>query len=140
MTRKTFAAIALISALMPSLSSAASISVAPTKLEPTGQHTTLTIKAEGAKSSVVQVRVMAWDENKPANVLKPTRDVVVSPPMSKLKPRQELTVRAVRVSKKPLRKRECYRVLVDRIPTDPPKGSQKLALRLRHSIPLCFNP
>lgn len=140
MIRYTLTALALVATLMPSLASAASISVAPTKLEADQKHTSLTIKAEGAKSSVIQVRVMAWDENQPANVLTPTRDVVVSPPMSKLKPRQELTVRAVRVSKKPLTKRTCYRVLVDRLPTDPPKGSQKLALRLRHSVPLCFNP
>lgn len=140
MIRNTLTAFALIGALMPAFASAASISVAPTRMETADQHTTLTVKAEGAKSSVVQIRVFAWDENKPASQLKPTKDVVVSPPMSKLKPRQELTVRAVRVSKNPLRKRECYRVLVDRIPTDPPKGSQKLALRLRHSVPLCFNP
>lgn len=118
---------------------AESISVSPTRIAvpPGGQQSVLTIKAAGARKSVVQVRVMAWDERRPPDQLKATRNVVVSPPISRLSPRQELTVRIVRTARKPVRGRECYRVLVDRLPNDP-DPNQVVALRIRHSVPLCF--
>lgn len=117
-----------------------SISVSPTRISvaPGSQQSVMTIKAAGAQRSVVQVRVMAWNERRPANELKATRKVVVSPPISRLSPRQELTVRIVRTSRKPVRGRECYRVLVDRLP-DAPDPQQVVALRIRHSVPLCFS-
>ncbi len=79
---------------------------------------------------------MRWKHGTPADRLTKTRDVVASPPIAKLKPKQELTVRVVRVSKKPVRGRECYRVLVDTI--HPKAEDQLVNLRVRHSVPLCF--
>ncbi len=118
---------------------AESISVSPTRIAvpPGSQQSVLTIKAAGARQSVVQVRVMAWNERRPPDQLKATRKVVVSPPISRLNPRQELTVRIVRTARKPVRGRECYRILVDRLP-NAPDPEQVVALRIRHSVPLCF--
>lgn len=119
---------------------AESISVSPTKLAVPGggQQTTLTVTAAGDRQSVVQVRVMAWNPRHAPDKLKPTRDVVVSPPISQLAPRQELTVRIVRTRNRPVRGQECYRVLVDRLPSGP-VNDQAIALRIRHSVPLCFS-
>lgn len=126
--------------LLPNIGTAQSVAVSPTRLEvPNGAlQTTLTVKADGGGAAVLQLRVMSWREGQDPNRLKPTRDVVVSPPLAKLKPRQELTVRIVRTKKRAVRKRECYRVLVDRLP-DRKTNGQVVKLQVRHSLPLCFS-
>lgn len=137
----TTAATLLASALMiaPMAAQAESVAVSPTRLEvpKPGRQTTLTVKAGGRQASVVQLRVVKWDGRDPANI-KPTRDVVVSPPMAQLRPRQELTVRILRTKKRAVRGRECYRVLVDRLPGREQSG-QAVKLQVRHSVPLCFS-
>ncbi|GGA16742.1 fimbrial biogenesis chaperone [Neptunicoccus cionae] len=127
-------------ALLPGIVAAQSLSVSPTKLEVANgaRQTTLTVKANSRGSSVLQMRVMAWKEGSDPSRLKATRDVVISPPAAKLRPRQELTVRIVRTKKRAVRKRECYRVLVDRLPDRKAKG-QVVKLQVRHSLPLCFS-
>lgn len=126
-------------ALLPGGVQAQALSVSPTKLEAANgaRQTTLTVKAKGSGPSIVQMRVMAWKEGSDPSRLKATRDVVISPPAAKLGPRQELTVRIVRTKKRAVRKRECYRVLVDRLPDRRTKG-QMVKLQVRHSLPLCF--
>ena len=120
---------------------AQSMSVSPTKLEvsaPSNQ-TVLIIKAGGATISVVQARVMAWNENDDPAKMTLTRNVVISPPAAQLKPGQELSLRIVRVAKNPVVKKECYRVLIDRLPGTERTG-KGIKLQIRHSIPLCFMP
>lgn len=116
-----------------------SLAVSPTKLDVrSANQTTLTVKAGGSQASVLQMRVLKWREGTDPARAKPTRDVVVSPPVARLRPRQELTVRVARVKKRAVRGRECYRVLVDRLPGKEQDG-QAVKLQVRHSIPLCFS-
>lgn len=117
------------------------LSISPTKLEigSGGNATAVTVKAQGAGRSTVQIRVFEWQEGTTPSRIKPTRDVVVSPQITQISNRQELTVRVVRINQRPLRRRTCYRVLVDKLPK-PTGQRQEIALRIRHSIPLCFNP
>ena len=116
-----------------------SISVSPTNLiVPLGnQQTVLTVLAQGSAQSVIQVRVFRWDTSRPPNEFHDQTRVVASPPISRLKARQELTVRIVRVDSAPVQEKECYRVLVDRLP-DNSENTQTISLRIRHSVPLCF--
>lgn len=134
------ACLSLISvATVPTVATADSLTVSPTRLavpNPSKQ-TSLTVKAGGKYLSVLQVRVMKWNERDDPAKLKPTRDVVISPPVAKLRPGQELTVRIVRVKKRSVRKRECYRVLVDRLPGRE-QSKKAVKLQVRHSVPLCF--
>ncbi|WP_353343162.1 fimbria/pilus periplasmic chaperone [Litorivita sp. NS0012-18] len=116
-----------------------SLTVSPTRLNvQASNQTTLTVKAGGKQASVLQMRVLKWREGQDPAKATPTRDVVVSPPVARLNPRQELTVRLVRVNKRPVRGRECYRVLVDRLPGKEQSG-QAVKLQVRHSVPMCFN-
>lgn len=116
------------------------VSVAPTRLEVPGgaEQTTIAVRAASKAGAVVQLRVFAWTEGTPADRLTPTRAVAVSPPMAQLGPRQELTARIVRLAGSPPRGRECYRVLVDRLP-DASRNAGQINLRIRHSVPLCFS-
>ncbi|MDQ2092703.1 fimbrial biogenesis chaperone [Rhodalgimonas zhirmunskyi] len=138
--KKTTACTVLAAGLIlaPMEVSAESVAVSPTRLNVPnkGQQTTLTVKAGGKQASVVQLRVVKWDGRDPDNI-SPTRDVVVSPPMANLRPRQELTVRVLRTKKRAVRGKECYRVLVDRLPGKEQSG-QAVKLQVRHSVPLCF--
>tara|TARA_R110002049_G_scaffold142277_2_gene304140 strand:- start:19421 stop:19810 length:390 start_codon:yes stop_codon:yes gene_type:complete len=114
------------------------LSVSPTRvIVPKANQSTLTVKADGNEQSIVQVRVMEWKEGTAPDRLKKTRNVVISPPVAQLRPRQELTVRIVRTKKRAVRGRECYRVLVDRLPGKEQSG-QAVKLQVRHSVPLCF--
>jgi len=134
------AATATTFTLVPTVTAADSVAVSPTRITvPTkANQTTLTVKAGGREASVVQLRVVAWKPGQDPRQVKPTRDVVVSPPIAKLRPRQELTVRVLRTKKRAVRGQECYRVLVDRLPGREQAG-QAVKLQVRHSVPLCFN-
>lgn len=129
-----FACIALVSS-----AAAQSLAVSPTKIEvaPAGQHTTMTVKSGGQGSSVVQLRIFRWVEGQSPSRLANTRDVAISPPMARLNGRQELTVRIVRTANRRVSGRECYRVLVDRLP-DQTRRTSQIGLRIRHSVPVCF--
>lgn len=116
-----------------------SISISPTSLVVPlgGQQAVLTVRAEGSAQSVIQIRAFRWDPSRPPNEYYKQNQVVVSPPISRLNARQELTVRLVRVDSAPVQEKECYRVLVDRLP-DNLENAKSITLRIRHSVPLCF--
>jgi fimbrial chaperone protein len=119
---------------------AASLSVSPTNIIVNAPQTTglLTLRAGGGELTLGQIRVMKMDIKNGKEVLTPTNDVVVSPPAMKLQPNQEITVRLVRKTKKPIRGgKDCYRVLVDQLPTRKP-GAGTVGFVIRQSIPLCF--
>lgn len=118
-----------------------SLAVSPTRLTVAApaKATTMTIKAEGKGQSVVQIRVMAWNPSDDPGKLRATKSVSVSPPAAKLKSRQELTLRIVRNDKRSVRRLECYRILIDRLPAKAKPG-QAIQLQVRQSVPLCFTP
>lgn len=96
----------------------------------------LTLRATG-ELTLGQIRVLRTDDKATPESMQPTFDVVASPPALKLRPGQEITVRLVRKTNKPVRGKECYRVLVDQIPQKKP-GSATIGFVIRQSIPLCF--
>lgn len=114
-------------------------SVSPTSLKvPAGvQMTTLTVKESGPGEALGQVRVMRWLRGNGQNKLVATRDVVASPPALHMKPNQEITIRLIRTTTRPVRGQECYRVLVDQLPGASQKN-QVVKFTIRQSVPLCF--
>lgn len=80
---------------------------------------------------------MRWLRDGGAGMLQPTRDVVASPPAMQMALGQELTIRLVRTTTKPVVGEECYRVLVDQLPGASQEG-QAVMFTIRHSVPLCF--
>lgn len=129
---------------MVTIASAAAVaadefSVSPTQLRvpATERVATLTVMSSGSGVAVGQVRVMRWHNENGRNDLEPTRDVTASPPSLQMNANQEITIRLVRKSKKPLRSEECYRVLIDKLPNFSGDEPQ-VAFTVRHSVPLCF--
>lgn len=133
------AAFALASWLGP-VADAASLRVAPVLIDLSApqQASTLKVWNDGDAPIHVQVRIFRWRQENGQDVLEPTRDVVVSPPMAALAPKAENVIRVVRVAKTPVTAEESYRVLVDEIPDPARRQGGAVALVLRHSIPVFF--
>ncbi|QCM13019.1 molecular chaperone [Agrobacterium tumefaciens] len=134
-------AAAFIAGLSVSPSYATSLRVSPVILD---------LKAPAAASSLriwndaktpinVQVRIFRWTQQNGEDVLTAAEDVVASPPMTQLKPGAENLIRIVRLSKKPIRAEESYRVIVDELPSRSKSPSGTITLVVRHSIPVFFS-
>lgn len=101
----------------------------------------LTLRNDEAVDVVVQTRVLRWSQAGGKESLEPTTDVVASPPTVKLAPGADYVVRVVRVSKRPVRAEESYRVVVDQLPNVRRQQARAINLLIRHSIPVFFrNP
>ncbi|GHE06097.1 hypothetical protein U879_08430 [Defluviimonas sp. 20V17] len=136
---RVFVGSLLLLVAVPSLCAADSLTVSPTHLfiSAPATQTTLTVRAKGRRPAFLQIRVMRWRKGTDPRAISPTQDVVASPPFARLLPRQELTVRVVRVARQPLHAPKCYRVLVDLLP-GPEQNGHAVRLLIRQSIPLCF--
>ncbi len=86
----------------------------------------------------VQVRVFKWTVANGRNVLQPTHDVVVSPPMTALAPNSENVIRVVRVANSPVEARESYRLIIDQLPDPRQQKPGTVNVLVRHAIPLYF--
>lgn len=137
---RAFAALVILTMLAMTAAQAATLRVSPVLLDVRApqQATSLRVWNDGASAVSVQVRIYRWVQRDGADVLEPTRDVVVSPPIATLQPGEENLVRVVRVSGAPVRAEESYRVLVDELPDPAAVRPGTVALVLRHSIPVFF--
>jgi fimbrial chaperone protein len=121
---------------------AASLRVAPIKLDVAQgvNSTTLRVWNSGDTIVRIQVRVYRWAHTANDDILTAQTAVVASPPIATLKPGGENLIRIVRVATTPVAEREMYRVLVDQLPD--PKGNKPgvVGILVRHAIPLYFEP
>jgi fimbrial chaperone protein len=126
-----------------SISVAGQLRVEPVLLElnAPAAASSLTLRNDEDIDVVVQTRVLRWSQVDGKETLEPTTDVVASPPTVKLAPGADYVVRVVRVSKRPVRGEESYRVIVDQLPNVRRQQARAINLLIRHSIPVFFrNP
>lgn len=130
----------VLAAFMASDAAAASLRVAPVMLqmEAPRQAASLTVRNDGATAINVQARIFRWRQVNGEDVLEPTSDVVVSPPIASLTPGAENVIRVVRVRKDAPVGEESYRVLVDELPDPARARAGAVTLVVRHSIPVFF--
>jgi fimbrial chaperone protein len=130
----------LVHGLAASSAAAATISVSPVSFEivAPSSNAKLTLQNRGEEEVAVQIRVLRWEKKNGADHLAPTKDVVASPPMAKLKPGGKYKVRIVRVSKTPVEAEESYRLLVDQLPKPVKHSSSHVSILIRQSIPVFF--
>ena len=142
MTRR-FAALlfgSIIVAILPTgPSQAAALRVAPIIVDVArGATSTVELQNLGRSETTVQVRVFRWVQKGGLNKLVPTRDVVASPPFTKIKPGRRNIIRIVRLSKRPVVGEESYRILVDELPKRKTARSIRVGIALRYSLPVFF--
>lgn len=116
---------------------AASLQVAPTSItvDAARQAEGLLLANTGDASLHAQARVYRWTQVDGEDVLEPTRDLAISPPMLEVAAGGEQLVRVVRLGLAPATVEASYRVVVDELPVDD-GGGEGLRFVLRYSIPV----
>jgi fimbrial chaperone protein len=138
--RATFLAAAFgCSALLPQ-AVAGSVSVSPTLIDQVAPSNAaaVTLQTPGKDPVRIQMRIFHWTQVGGEDRLEPTRDVVTSPPMLKIAPGTDYTVRVVRTVRRPVVGEESYRLLVDQLPEPKDRKANRVNLVIRHSIPVFF--
>ncbi|RXR08385.1 fimbrial biogenesis chaperone [Pseudoxanthomonas composti] len=123
---------------------AASLQVAPTSLRLSAQETAQGLWLSNTSDAPLhaQVRVFRWRQIEGEDVLEPTEEVAISPPMLQLAPHSQQLVRVVRLSEAPAATEGSYRVLVDELPVEGAgrQAASGLQFVLRYSVPVFVAP
>ena len=135
-------ACALAAALLLALpASASGLQVSPIglSLASKSQADALWLTNTGSDTVHAQVRVFRWSQVEGKDVLEPSRDLVVSPPMVTIAPGDRQMVRVIRQIGPPTGNEASYRVIVDELPID--AGDRPgLKFVLRYSVPVFLAP
>lgn len=116
-------------------------SVSPIKVElaESQRASTLTIRNDDVEAVTVQVDPMAWSQQDGQDVLEPTRDLVVGPPIFNLAPGAEQIVRLGRVNVTTSDREQAYRVILREVP--PPANEHRgVRVALKLSLPVFIQP
>jgi fimbrial chaperone protein len=109
-------------------------------LSPTVRSVALSVRNGGADAMVVQVSVSAWSQEDGKDILTPTNEVLVSPPIATIAPDGEQIIR-VGLRRAPDAKRELsYRIFLQEVPPPPKPGFQGLVVALRVGLPIFVQP
>ncbi len=125
------------------LTHAASLQVAPTLVafEPGSKGQALWLSNTGEDAPVrTQVRVYRWTQHNGEEILEPTTDLVVSPPLAELNPDARQLVRIIRTSPMPTDVETSYRLVVDEVPPADSLAHNGLRLLMRYSVPVFVLP
>lgn len=95
----------------------------------------ITLRNDGTRPVTVQMRIFKWVQQQGNDAYLPTKDVAVSPPMTKLAPGAEQIIRVVRTGKASAGQ-DSYRLLVDEIPQAARRTQNGVQFLIRQSIPV----
>lgn len=132
--------------LASAIAGAASLQVTPTTVAIPADRSAdgLVLSNNGRAPLHAQVRLFRWTQANGEDVLEPTAELAISPPMLELPPGGEQLVRVIRLGPPPADVEASYRVIVDELPLEQPDGPEPQArgLRfvLRYSIPVFVAP
>jgi fimbrial chaperone protein len=100
----------------------------------------VTVRNSGTESVVVQVSVQAWSQEDGKDVLSPTSEVLISPPIATIPANQEQVIR-VGLRRAPDAQHELsYRLFLQEVPPPPQPGFQGLQVALRIGLPIFVQP
>ncbi|MDO5653353.1 MAG: fimbria/pilus periplasmic chaperone [Brachymonas sp.] len=120
---------------------AAALQISPVSLSlPAGERAGMfTLGNASAEPITAQVRVFRWTQNAEGeDVLQPTSNVVVSPPMVQIAANGEQQFRVIRTQPSG-QAEETYRLIVDELPAPSATPKKGLQLVLRYSVPVFLN-
>lgn len=121
---------------------AAALGVAPTGLDlPASQRTgTISLTNQASSALNIQVRLFQWTQVDGQDRLQPTRNVIASPPATRVPPGQTYTIRVARLAAMPVSREESYRLLIDELPSaEDEKTGNGITMLLRTSLPVFFH-
>ncbi|YCI06533.1 molecular chaperone (plasmid) [Ensifer sp. D2-11] len=119
---------------------AASLIISPTSVERIApdRAAVFHLRSKVSHPVGIEVRVLRWSKKGGVEQLRPTSDVVASPPSARLAPNGTRVVSVVRVSKEPLRSEESYRVVIDELPDPTGSTSGAESVAVQHVLPVLF--
>lgn len=121
------------------------LEVTPIPLEAEAPATTSIIELTNRAPSpaALQIRIYRWTQNQGEDELNPTKDVVLSPPITTIAAGATQVVRVVRVTAAPLQEEEAYRVMVDELPVSGAKErpvAHSVHIQMQYLLPVFYTP
>lgn len=122
---------------------ASGLQVAPVSLTLTPAQAAdgLWLSDTGSDPVHAQVRVYRWTQRDGKEVLEPSRDLVISPPMLQIAAGERQLIRVIRVGAPPAgpdATEASYRVIIDELPAN--DGKRGVQLVMRYSLPIFVEP
>lgn len=142
-TLLAFALAALLGAVIPVHSGELRLEPVSLTLGPDEDSTSLWLSNTGRQPLHAQVRLFSWTQNGGGEVLAPTRELAISPPLLELPPLGRQRVRLVRLGNSAPEAETAYRLVVDELPPAHPASVRAAAGNaplLRYSIPVFVEP
>ena len=100
----------------------------------------VTVRNSGSDAVVVQAAVQAWAQQEGKDVLTPTNEVLISPPIATIAPGTEQLIR-IGLRRAPDAQHELsYRLFLQEVPPPPQPGFQGLQVALRIGLPIFVQP
>jgi len=98
----------------------------------------LWLENRGSSSTIMQVRIFAWQQREGQEQYQTQQQVAASPPMVRLEPGQKQLVRLIKQTPPPAGQESAYRVVLDEIPSPRKPGDNQAGLnfQMRYSVPL----
>ncbi|HWI85732.1 MAG TPA: fimbria/pilus periplasmic chaperone [Sphingomonas sp.] len=139
MIRLKLVVAALISSacLLAGEAKAVSLEITPVAINlARGQNaTTIEVRNRGGIPAAVQIRAYAWAQNGNEDVLTPTEDIIVSPPIFTLSQGVSQTIRLLLRGGIGVAGERSYRLLLDEVPPAH-KGNEQIVIAMRVSLPV----
>ncbi len=132
----------LLLLLVPASATAASLAVAPTRIElrEDARIGAVTVRNEGEQSVLVQAETFRWTASSPKDVLEPTRDLLAVPPVFRIAPGSRQTVRVGLREGFPRDVERSYRLLLTEVAEARPGTDEGVRFSLRLSLPVFARP
>ncbi len=125
----------------PTAAGAAALRVSPILIEGgEGANASVTLRNQEDRPLNAQVRVFRWSQRDGVEDLQPTDDVVASPPIVTVGPREDYIVRLQRTTGELPVAEEAYRIVVDELPNPNRQRNGTVAVVLRYIVPAFFFP
>mgnify|MGYP003624291451 FL=1 len=128
----------LLASAFPILGQAGSYSINPVKLELSHQGETkiITVRNQGEHSAVMQVDVVAWEQQAGEDIYKTSRDLLASPPVFTLEPGASQVIRLGQRKTVASSREKAYRLFIQEVPSAVAEGNVGLQMALRISVPV----
>lgn len=135
--RSVLTALIALGCLPNSVANASSLEILPVSVNlAAGQNvTTIELKNRGGGSAAIQIRAFSWVQAGDTDILTPTRDVIMSPPIFTIPAGASQTVRLLLRGGTGVASERSYRLLLDEVPTATGQNNQ-VAIALRISMPV----
>lgn len=107
-------------------------------INPDDKASELWLENRGDATTLMQVRIFAWQQVNQREQYQTQTQVVASPPLVRIEPGQKQLVRLIKQTPPAAGKEMAYRVVLDEIPTPRTPGANQagLTFQMRYSVPL----